>query len=269
MTMWCALRCTTSRSGSSGSRAAAQKKQPRQDRPSCWTLVESSTAYAGSPSSARMLPGPPQYGLAAQPHSSLSSSFSSLPGLKYGIRLGGTSTLSPVFGLRPSARAAVADAEAAEAAQLDLLAGLQRVDDLSKTVLTMISACFLVSCGGARDLLHQLGLGHPARSISSVDSPASRNASAARAALNRAVRERIVDSPARLLTLRSRRSATGSRQPLGGLELGDLFAGLAAHAAQRQADLLVVLLDAQDARPHRLADLEVVLELAAAGTRSR
>jgi len=63
----------------------------------------------------------------------LISSFSSLPGLKYGTFFGGTSTLSR-FGLRPL-RGSRCGAEAAEAAQLDFLSAMHASMMLLKTGL--------------------------------------------------------------------------------------------------------------------------------------
>ena len=57
----------------------------------------------------------------------LINSFSSFPALKYGTRLGGTITFTPLFfGLRRHAGVPLAQPEAAETAKLDLLAATQR-----------------------------------------------------------------------------------------------------------------------------------------------
>src|SRR6185295_14673216 len=86
-----------------------------------------------------VIPSPPQA-------SSLSSSRSSLPGLKYGIRFGGTSTLSPVFGLRPVRAPRWRMRKLPNPRSSIFSPDLSDRTMLSKTSLTMISACFLVSC---------------------------------------------------------------------------------------------------------------------------
>ena len=65
----------------------------------------------------------------ARAQARLISSRSSLPGLKCGTVLAGTTTPGPGLGVAAGAAVAPADAEAAEAAQLDLVALLQGVDD--------------------------------------------------------------------------------------------------------------------------------------------
>src|SRR5947207_14909000 len=75
----------------------------------------------------------------------LMSSFSSFPGLKYGIFFDGTSTFSPVFGLRP-----VRDLRLRRRKLPNPRSSIfcpERSDSTmeSKTMLTIVSACFLVS----------------------------------------------------------------------------------------------------------------------------
>ena len=82
-----------------------------------------SSAACGAPGPIRIRGGVgtrrlPRRGVAVQ------QAFNSLPILKYGIFLGGTSTFSPSWGSAPCA-GAVAEPEAPEAADLDLLAVLQ------------------------------------------------------------------------------------------------------------------------------------------------
>src|SRR5581483_3294414 len=62
----------------------------------------------------------------------------------------------------PHARVALADAEAAEAAQLDLLARLERLDDALEDGVDHDLGLLLREAGLLRDLLHELGLGHSA-----------------------------------------------------------------------------------------------------------
>ena len=92
----------------------------------------------------------------------LISSFSSLPGLKYGTFFGGTSTLSPVFGLRPLRGSRLPQAEAAEPAQLDLLAPVQRVDDALEHRVDDDLGVLLGQVGDPRDFLDELRLRHAA-----------------------------------------------------------------------------------------------------------
>ena len=66
---------------------------------------------------------------AGTPSAVLTKSFSSLLGLKKGIFLGGTSTLGAGLGIASDAAATLARAEAAETANLDLVAFLESVDD--------------------------------------------------------------------------------------------------------------------------------------------
>ena len=94
--------------------------------------------------------------------SRLISSFSSLPGLKYGTFFGGTSTLSPVFGLRPLRGSRLRKPEAAEPAQLDLLAAMQRVDDALEYRVDDDFRVFLGEIGDPRDFLDELRFGHAA-----------------------------------------------------------------------------------------------------------
>ncbi len=88
-------------------------------------------------------------------------SFSSLPTLKNGKRFAATETSSPVFGLRPFARLAMLDDEAAEATHLDALVARER---LGHAVEHGIHHHFRVPSREARIELHhlvdQLALGH-------------------------------------------------------------------------------------------------------------
>ena len=65
----------------------------------------------------------------------------------------GTSTLSPVLGLR-LCEVRASGREAAKSTQLDLPAAMERVDDGLKTVSTMTSSVFLVR-SDARDFLDE------------------------------------------------------------------------------------------------------------------
>ena len=80
--------------------------------------------------------------------------------MKYGTFFGGTSTLSPVFGLRPFARLAPAKAETAEPPQLDLLAAMERGDDAAKDRVDDHLGVLLGEIRDTRDFLHELGLRH-------------------------------------------------------------------------------------------------------------
>ncbi len=117
--------CTTSRSGSSGSRAAAQKKHP-DSRDPLRTIYE-------------YLQGVKRISIRSKPETGSRRrsdpllSVEELPQLfaRLEIRdpLGRHLDLVAGLGIAPGARAPVADAEAAEAPQLDLLAFLERADD--------------------------------------------------------------------------------------------------------------------------------------------
>src|SRR5687768_5792320 len=72
------------------------------------------------------------------------SSLSSLPGLKYGTRLGGTSTLSPVFGLRPLRGSRLRRRKLPKPRSSIFSPRLRASMMLSKTVSTMTSECFFV-----------------------------------------------------------------------------------------------------------------------------
>src|SRR5687768_1956130 len=90
------------RESGSGGRGARQKIQP-VFRSALVTYSRrqgdhSRSTQTAAASGAEAASGAP---LGAAAVSRLISSFSSLPGLKYGTFFGGTSTLSPVFGLRP------------------------------------------------------------------------------------------------------------------------------------------------------------------------
>src|SRR6185295_14214444 len=61
----------------------------------------------------------------------------------------------------PRARSAMADAEAAEAPQLDLLSILERVNDAVEHRIDDDLGVLLGELSGAGDLFDQLGLGHP------------------------------------------------------------------------------------------------------------
>ena len=94
----------------------------------------------------------------------LISSFSSLPGLKYGTFFGGTSTLSPVLGFRPFRGSRWRSAEAAEPAQLDLLAALEGRDDALEHGVDDHFRVLLREVGDPRDFLDELRFRHRAAS---------------------------------------------------------------------------------------------------------
>ena len=93
-------------------------------------------------------------------------SFSSLLGLKKGIFLAGTSTRSPVLGLRPSARLALAGTEAAKAADLDLVAGAQRAHHALEDGFDDDFAVLARQFGQPGNFIDQVCLGHLARPLS-------------------------------------------------------------------------------------------------------
>src|SRR6185503_1745331 len=74
----------------------------------------------------------------------LISSFSSLPGLKYGTRLGGTSTLSPVLGLRPLRGSRWRRRKLPNPRSSILSPRCSASTIVWKTVSTMTSECFFV-----------------------------------------------------------------------------------------------------------------------------
>jgi integration host factor subunit beta len=76
--------------------------------------------------------------------SRLMSSFSSLPGLKYGTFFGGTSTLSPVFGLRPLRGSRFRRRKLPNPRSSIFSPRCRASMMLLKTVSTMTSECFLV-----------------------------------------------------------------------------------------------------------------------------
>src|SRR5688500_2589070 len=71
-------------------------------------------------------------------------SFSSLPGLKYGTFFGGTSTLSPVFGLRPFRGSRFRRRKLPNPRSSIFSPRCSASTMLLKTVSTMTSECFLV-----------------------------------------------------------------------------------------------------------------------------
>ena len=87
------------------------------------------------------------------------SSFSSLPGLKYGTFFGGTSTLSPVLGFRPL-RGSRRRRKLPNPRSSIFSPRWSAVMMLRKTVSTMTSECFLVRNRDPGDFLHELGFGH-------------------------------------------------------------------------------------------------------------
>src|SRR5689334_11790804 len=74
----------------------------------------------------------------------LISSFSSLPGLKYGTFFGGTSTLSPVFGLRPFRGSRLRRRKLPNPRSSIFSPRCKASMMLLKTVSTMTSECFFV-----------------------------------------------------------------------------------------------------------------------------
>src|ERR687883_323332 len=74
----------------------------------------------------------------------LISSFSSLPGLKYGTFFGGTSTLSPVFGLRPLRGSRLRRRKLPKPRSSIFSPRCSASMMLLNTVSTMTSECFLV-----------------------------------------------------------------------------------------------------------------------------
>src|SRR5437867_942139 len=81
---------------------------------------------------------------ATGPGSLLISSFSSLPGLKYGTFFGGTSTLSPVFGLRPFRGSRLRSRKLPNPRSSIFSPRCRASMMLLKTVSTMTSECFFV-----------------------------------------------------------------------------------------------------------------------------
>src|SRR5437764_14980442 len=80
------------------------------------------------------------------PTTLLMSSLSSLPGLKYGIFFEGTSTFSPVFGFRPVRDFRLRSRKLPKP-RSSIFCPLRSDSTMeSKTMLTIVSACFLVSC---------------------------------------------------------------------------------------------------------------------------
>src|SRR6202171_3062566 len=73
------------------------------------------------------------------------SSFSSLPGLKYGIFLAGTETLTPVFGLRPMRAPLSRSRNDPNPRSSIFCPSFKDRTMASKTVSTIASACFLVT----------------------------------------------------------------------------------------------------------------------------
>ena len=112
-------------------------------------------------------------GAATAPHSPPRTSRSCLPGLKYGTTFGGTCTRAPVRGLRPCARLALAGAERTEAAQLDLLAAADRLDDAVQHDAEHLARPPAASAQPGRpEYLHDVGLGHRSLSSSATQTPA-------------------------------------------------------------------------------------------------
>src|SRR6202007_2418379 len=76
----------------------------------------------------------------------LMSALSSLPGLKYGIFFDGTSTFSPVFGLRPVRDLRLRKRKLPKPRSSIFCPERSESTIESKTMFTIVSACFLVSC---------------------------------------------------------------------------------------------------------------------------
>src|SRR3954454_22238653 len=75
----------------------------------------------------------------------LINSFNSFPGLKYGIFFDGTSTFSPVFGLRPVRDLRLRRRKLPKPRSSIFWPERRESTIESKTMLTMVSACFFVS----------------------------------------------------------------------------------------------------------------------------
>src|SRR6266487_4225306 len=75
----------------------------------------------------------------------LISSFNSLPGLKYGIFFDGTSTFSPVLGLRPVRDLRLRRRKLPNPRSSIFCPARRESTIESKTMLTIVSACFLVT----------------------------------------------------------------------------------------------------------------------------
>src|SRR5260221_4148313 len=88
--------------------------------------------------------GPGTGGATGASASRLISSFSSLPGLKYGTFFGGTSTLSPVFGLRPLRGSRRRSRKLPNPRSSIFSPRCSASMMLLKTVSTMTSECFFV-----------------------------------------------------------------------------------------------------------------------------
>src|ERR1051326_773715 len=84
------------------------------------------------------------WGAGASSGSRLMSSFSSFPGLKYGTFFGGTSTLSPVFGLRPLRGSRLRRRKLPNPRSSIFSPRCRASMMLLKTVSTMTSECFFV-----------------------------------------------------------------------------------------------------------------------------
>ena len=161
-----------------------------------------------------------------------------MPGLKCGTVFAGTTTPWPVFGLRPVRLPAAPDAEAAEAPQLDLVAVLQGLDDRREDGVDDDLGVLAGEGGLAPDLVHELGLGHrratPPRVSFWAACCAARNTSPS---VERSL-------PARLAV---------------GLDV--LLVLVLLHGADREADLLLALLDLDDLHREDVAGLELLLGL--------
>src|SRR5580704_2527538 len=109
-------------------------------RPKVFQMRSGYTASASGGSAAVSATG----AMAEGAGSRLMSSFSSFPGLKYGTFFGGTSTLSPVFGLRPFRGSRFRNRKLPKPRNSIFSPRCSASMMLLNTVSTMISECFLV-----------------------------------------------------------------------------------------------------------------------------
>src|SRR6266568_2442970 len=88
----------------------------------------------------------PVFSLPDSPPDLFMSSLSSFPGLKYGIFFDGTSTFSPVLGLRPVRDFRLRKRKLPNPRSSIFCPARRESTIESKTMFTIVSACFFVSC---------------------------------------------------------------------------------------------------------------------------
>ena len=198
----------------------------------------------------------------------LISSFSSLPGLKYGIFFAGTSTLSPVFGLRPMRAPRLRSRKEPNPRSSIFSPSLQRSDDRLEH---RVDDGLGVLLGQVRR--HQ----RHARPIPPSSSPASpRDLAEVPSAVHSATLSELRRPSCASASSWERRSSpsaagtSAARSRLLGRGLRPERGLVERHA--READLHLRVLDAEDRRADGVAFLVVVLRLLAArraGSRTR